>query len=92
MKTAETSKRTCLGAEMLDGCANFGGYWLLLNEEEVGFDDLCLLGLLVWGEERSIDFVRVGSLGFKGRGSRSLDHGKSSHDIAIGVRNLTVGY
>ena len=92
MKAAETGERACLGAEMFDGCAYLGGDWLLLNKEEVGFDNLCLLGLLVWGEERSVDFVGVGGLSLKGCGSRSLDHGESGHDITVGVRNLAVGY
>lgn len=75
METAETSERAFLGAEVLDGCANFGGYGLLLDEEEVGFNELCLLGLLVLGDERSVDFVGVGKLGFEGCGGGSLDHG-----------------
>ena len=88
METTETGKRACLGAEVFDGCAHFGGDGLLLDEEEVGFDELCLLGLLVLGEERSVNFVGVGILGFEGCGRRSLDHSEGAYDIAVGVGDL----
>ena len=88
METAETGKRACLGAEMPDGCAHLGGDGLLPDEKEVGFDELCLFGLLVLGEERSVDFVGIGILGFKGCGGRSLDHGKGGYDVAVGIGDL----
>ena len=90
METAETGKGACFGAEVLHGCAHFGGDGLLLDEEEVGFDELCLLGFGVFGEERSVDFIRVGVFSLESCGGWSLDHGKSCYDIAVGVGYLTV--
>lgn len=89
METAETGERAFLGAEVLHGCADFGSDGFLFNEEEVGFNELCLLGLLVLGNERGVDFVGVGKLGFEGCGGGSFDHGESGYDIAVGVGNLT---
>ena len=90
VETAEACERACLGAEVLDGCAHFGGDGLLLDEEEVGFDELRLLGLLVFGEERSIGFVGIGILGFIRCSSGSLDHGEGGYDIAVGVGDLII--
>lgn len=75
---------------MLDGGAHFGCDGLLLNEEEVGFDDLGLLGFLVLRDERCVDFIGVGVFSFEGSGGGSLDDGKCCYDIAIGVGDLVV--
>ena len=91
VEAAETGEGASLGAEVLDGGAHFGGDGLLLDEEEVRFDNLGLFGFLVLGEEGSVDFVGVGELGFESCGGRSLDHGESCYDITVGVGDLMVG-
>ena len=73
---------------MSDGGSHLGRDGLLLDEEEVGFDGLHLLGLLVFGEERGVDVVWLGSVKLEGRGCGSLDHGESSDDISVGVLDL----
>ena len=88
METAETGKRAFLGPEVLDGCAYLGGDGLFLDEEEVGFDELGLLGLLVFGEERGVDFVGDGMLGLESCSGGSLDDSEGGHDIAVGVGDL----
>lgn len=90
METTETGKGSCFGAEVLDGRAHFGGNGLLLDEEEVGFDELCLLGLLVFGEERSVELIRVVVFSLESCGGRSLDHGKGSYDITVRIGDLLV--
>ena len=88
VETAETRERTCFGAKMLDSRAYFGGDGRLLDKEEVGFDNLGLVGFLVLGEERRVGFIGVGILGFESCGGRSLDHGQARHNIAIGITDL----
>lgn len=65
VEAAETGEGTSLGAEVLDGCAYFGCDGLLFDEVEVGFDELCLLGFLVFREEGSVDLVGVGAFGLE---------------------------
>ena len=90
METTETSERTGLGAEMLYGCAHFGCNRLLLDKEEVGFDNLGLLGFVILREERSVDFIGLFVFSLESCCGRSLDHGQSSYDITVGVGDLEV--
>lgn len=88
VEAAETGERAGLGPKVLDGCADFRCDGLLLDEEEVGLDELRLLGLLVFGEEGSVDFVGVGAFSLKGCGGGSLDHGEGGYHIAVSVGDL----
>lgn len=75
VEAAETGEGTGLGAEVLDGCAYFGCDGLLLDEEEVGFDEFWLLGFLVFREEGSVDFIGVDVFNLEGAGRWGLDDG-----------------
>ena len=90
METAEAGKGACLGTEMLKGSADFGCDGLFLDEEEVGFDELRLFRLLVFGEERGVDFIGVGRFDLVSCSGGSLDHGKGSNDITVGVGDLVI--
>ena len=91
VETAETGEWAAYGAEMLDCGTELGCDRRSLDEEEFGlkFLEVLLLGLLILREKRSINFGRfILDNGLEGSSSRGLDHGQSSHEIAIGVIDL----
>ena len=91
MDTTDTGERACLGADVLDGRAHFGGDGCLFDEEEIGFDDRGLLGFLVLGE-KGIGLIGVNVFSSESCGAGSFDHGQGCHDVAKGVRDLVAEY
>ena len=75
---------------MFDSGTYLGGDRLLLDEEEVGFDRLGGLRLLVWRDRGGVGFIRVGVFSLECCGSGGLNHGEGSYEIAKGVGNLMV--
>ena len=89
-KTAEVSPWASLGTEMLDCCADFGGDWLSLDEEEFWLGGSRLLGwLLVGGQERCVGLVGLGCIDCEGGCGRGFDHCERGYNGAIDVFNLS---
>lgn len=92
METAERGQAAALCFKVLDSRGHLCGDWLLLDEEQVGFHKLHLLGLLFLREDGSVDFFQgIIRVNLESCGGGSFDHGKSTNDIAIGVRDLKTG-
>lgn len=85
---ADTGEWAGLGADVLDSRTHFGGDGRLLDEEEVGFDNLGLIGFLVLGKERGIGLIEISVFSFERCGSGSFDHSEGGYEIAVSVGNL----